>query len=255
MNGWFNMSYLIYTIYFVFGITIGSFVNVCIFRLPEGKSIIIPPSHCNTCGKNINNFDLIPIISFLILRGRCRNCGTKLSILYPFIELTNGVLYLISFYYFGFTLTSAVMCLLFSTLTAIFMIDLKHKIIPDSLNIFILCLGVFSLVVSRQDVVSHLSGLLIVSVPIFIIALLTNGFGGGDVKLFAAVGLLLGFKLILLTAFIAIITGGIFGAYLLLIKNKKLKSEMPFGPFIVIGIFISSIWGTQIIDWYFGRLF
>lgn len=244
------MSALFICLFFIYGLLVGSFVNTCIYRLPIGESVVSPPSHCTSCNEKIKAYDLIPVISFIILGGRCRNCKAKISVRYMCIELLTGFLFSICYLHFGATLLGVIYCVTFSTLVAAFFIDLEHQIIPDGINLVIALMGIWALFVNKPYWF-YILGAFIVSVPILIIAKLTNGFGGGDIKLFAAAGLLLGTKLICTAAFIAIITAGIFGMFLLLFKKVNGKSKMAFGPFIVIGIFISTLWGDELVDWYF----
>ena len=130
------MNTYLYFIVFAFGITIGSFLNVCIYRIPRKEDIVVTPSHCMGCGKRIQWFDLVPIFSFLVLRGKCRHCKTQLSFQYPFIELVNGIAYVLLGYILGLTPYGVMMCIAFSTLIVVAMIDIRHMIIPNSILLF-----------------------------------------------------------------------------------------------------------------------
>lgn len=242
-------------LFFIFGLVFGSFVNVCIYRMPLHQSIVFGRSHCTNCNKPIAYFDLIPVISYVILLGKCRLCKTKISPFYPFIELLTGVLFVMCLYRFTNITEAAFMCLVCCSFIAIFFIDLRHYIIPDSLNIAIIVLSIIAMFVMQKSIVDSIAGAFAISIPLFIIVKVTKGFGEGDVFLFFACGLLLGMKLIALAAFISIISGGAVAVILLICKKKGLKSQMPFGPFIVYGVLTSLFFGKEILSWYGGLFY
>lgn len=260
-------EYIIYIIVCLYGIVIGSFLNVCIYRIPEKTSIVVGRSHCMSCNKPIKWYDLIPILSFLFLMGKCRNCKTKISIQYPIIEALNGILYVLVFYIYGWNnlyeiILSSCYCLIISALIVLSVIDFKTNTIPFGINIFILIVG-FAEVFARyflngrrmDQIIEHLIGFLVVSLILFIIFYLSKGqwIGGGDIYLMAAAGLVLGWKLVILAFF----TGCILGAVIhpIRMKIKHVDRVLAFGPYLSAGILLSILYGKQIVDWYIKTFF
>ena len=245
---------LIYLIIFLYGIVIGSFVNVCIYRIPLSEDIVKERSHCMSCGHVLQWFELIPLVSYLVQKGKCRNCGTKLSVQYPLIEGLNGVLYVLIAVINGLNVDSLLYCLLISALITLSVIDWRTYEIPIGINIFILALGLIATAIHYQDWLNHVIGFLAVSVFIYIIILATKGrgMGGGDMKLMAAAGLLLGWKEIIL----AFILGCILGSIIHVIRMKVSKAEhtLAFGPYLALGILITVLFGQPILGWYLGLL-
>jgi len=239
---------------FIFGIIIGSFLNVVIYRLPKHESIVFGPSHCMNCNEKIKSYDLIPILSYLILGGKCRHCHTKISIRYPLIEFFNGLLYVWIFSVCGITLDSVLLMAFTSSLLVIAMIDFDTMDIYDGMLVIILILGVLRLALNFDSFPNAALGGLIVSIPLYIIAMLTQGIGGGDVKLMAVAGFFLGVKATVVGTFIGILTGGFWGIILLTLFKKEGKAMIPFGPFLCLGMFLASLYGTQIANWYLGLM-
>lgn len=236
---------------FIFGITIGSFLNVCIFRIPKEEEIVKTPSHCMKCGYRLKWYDLIPLFSFLMLKGKCRNCGEKLSIQYPMIEALNGILYVIVCFTTDFTADSILFCLMTSALIVLSVIDFRTYEIPFGINIFLFVLGVIRCIYDYRNLATYLIGFFAVSVVLLLIQLLSKGraIGGGDIKLMAAAGLLLGWKLILLAFVLGCIIGSII--HLMRMKISGEGHELAFGPYLSVGIFISALWGTNLLEAYF----
>ncbi|RKD27898.1 type 4 prepilin peptidase 1 Aspartic peptidase. MEROPS family A24A [Caminicella sporogenes DSM 14501] len=236
----------------VFGILIGSFLNVCIFRIPQNESIVYPPSHCTVCGTKLNILDLIPVFSYLFLKGRCRYCGEKISPQYPIVELLNAVLYLLLYYEYSFGFLFIKYAIFSSLLIVIFFIDLKFQIIPDRLVVLGLAVSIiFNLYKLKIYFFDGLLGLIIGGGLFLIIAVATNGaMGGGDIKLMGILGFALGWKNILLITFISFVIGAVFSIFLLILKVKSRKDFIPFGPFIATASFITMLYGSQIIHWY-----
>lgn len=236
---------------FIFGITIGSFLNVCILRIPKEEEIVKTPSHCMKCGYRLKWYDLIPLFSFLMLKGKCRNCGEKLSIQYPMIEALNGILYVIVCFATDFTADSILFCLMTSALIVLSVIDFRTFEIPFGINIFLFVLGVIRCIYDYRNLATYLIGFFAVSVVLLLIQLLSRGraIGGGDIKLMAAAGLLLGWKLILLAFVLGCIIGSII--HLMRMKISGEGHELAFGPYLSVGIFISALWGTNLLEAYF----
>ena len=180
-----------YIIIFLYGIIIGSFLNVCIYRIPKNESIVKVRSHCMECGYQLKWYDLVPLFSYIALRGRCRKCRTKLSPQYPIIEAANGIFYCLTFYVLGFTIYSGLVCLLVSTLLALSVIDFRTFEIPLGFNVFILTLGLIHLALDYPNWLQYVIGLVAVSGFLYVIYIATKGrgIGGGDIKLMAAWGL------------------------------------------------------------------
>ncbi|MFW6028621.1 MAG: prepilin peptidase [Halanaerobiales bacterium] len=234
------------------GLIIGSFLNVCIYRIPKGKSVIFGRSYCMNCGHQIRWYELIPVLSYLFLGGKCSNCKQKLSLQYPLVELLNGAAYLWIYYIYGLSYETLLYSFFVSALIIISFIDWKIMIIPDSANIFIFTLGLVNLMLNRTDWLNYVIGLFAVSSFLVLIAILTKGqMGGGDIKLMAASGLLLGWKIILLAFILGVFIAAIISIIILIVR--KGKSLVPFGPYLSIGLFVSILYGDRIINWYINK--
>jgi leader peptidase (prepilin peptidase) / N-methyltransferase len=237
---------------FIFGAVVGSFLNVCIFRLPAGVSIVKPLSRCPHCEKPIRFYDNIPIISFFILRGKCRDCGERISWRYPLVEFISAMLCLIIFFKYGPTLDFLVFYLFAAVLIVITFIDLDHQIIPDVLTlpgipIFFL-LAVFAVKIPWLEA---LIGLLIGGGVLFAIAfiyeLLTKreGMGGGDIKLLAMIGGFLGWKSLIFILLASSLSGAVIGIAAMIIKKQDTKYAVPFGPFLSAAAIAYLFWGNE----------
>lgn len=241
---------LLYIIIFLYGIVIGSFLNVLIYRLPKKENIVTTRSHCMNCGYQLKWYDLVPIFSYLVLGGRCRKCKTRISVQYPIIEALNGCLYLIVFYKFGMSVDSLLYCLLFSALLTLSVIDFRTYEIPIGINVFILLLGLVRVITDWTNWADYLIGFLAVSAFLYLIYIITHGrgIGGGDVKLMAVCGLVLGWKLILLGFFLGCIIGSI--CHLIRMKISHADHVLAMGPYLSVGVMIAALWGNQMINWY-----
>jgi len=249
------MNILIYIYIFIIGTLVGSFLNVCIYRLPEGKSVVSPPSACSSCEHRLGFLDLIPILSYVFNRGRCRHCGGKYSAQYPFIELLNGILYLFVFYKYGFTWISVMHCLTLSVLIVVFMIDLRHKIIPDSIIIFgLLYTTIISIMFIDINFLNKLFGLAFGFGLFLLIAIVTNAMGGGDIKLMGFLGLNFGLTGIIFVTVASFVIGAVVSVGLLASKIATRKDYIPFGPFIAVAAVIYIFWGKEIINLYFNLI-
>jgi len=239
---------------FTVGAAIGSFSNVCIYRLPKKLSIISPSSQCPNCGKNISPFDNIPIISFLILRGRCRYCQFPISWRYPIVELITGLIFLSLYLNFRISPQFFIYALLCTSLIIIAFIDLEHKIIPDAITLPGIIIGLtLSIIMPHITLLNSVKGLLLGVVLLSTTAILSlailrrEGMGGGDIKLIAMVGSFLGWEKVLLTIFLGSLFGSIVGIVLIILKKKNRKDEVPFGPFLSLGAIISIFFGRELI--------
>lgn len=243
-------------IIFILGLSVGSFLNVCIYRIPDGKSISFPPSHCPNCKHNLNAIDLIPILGFILNRGKCKYCKTKISLQYPLIELLTGVLFLWLFNKFLIDIYFLKYAVLTSLLIVVTFIDLKTQEIPDGLIYFGLVAGLlFNLYNIRTDMVTGIIGFFLGGGAFLLIAMLTGGaMGGGDIKLMGVLGLFFGWKLIILIAFISFLLGAVVSLALIATKIKGRKDYIPFGPFIAAAALIVIFYGEQIMQLYLQNL-
>lgn len=255
---------------FLFGITFGSFLNVCIYRIPKKEDIVKTPSHCMKCGYELKWYDLVPLFSFIVLKGKCRKCGIKLSLQYPIIEALNGAMCVFVFLRLRINLTdffyvscikelvplfdAALVCAFLSVLLVISVIDFRTYEIPLGCNIFIFALGILSLILHPQDLLNHIIGFFAVSLFLLIVYACTKGrgIGGGDIKLMAAAGLFLGWKLIVLAFILGCVLGSIL--HILRMKISKADHVLAFGPYLSLGLAIAVLFGEQILSWYLGFL-
>lgn len=261
------MSINIQIFFFLIGSVIGSFLNVCIYRIPREKSIVSPPSACPGCNKPIRPYDNIPIISYIMLRGKCRDCGTKISMRYPLVELLTSVLFVFMYRNFGksvfpfFTFELISLLVFVSLLIAISFIDLDFQIIPDILSIGGLVLG-FILSIFRPffrnidpkfGIIDSLLGILIGGGLLFAIAWLyqfftkREGMGGGDIKLLGMIGAFCGWKGVLFSLVSGSVLGTLIGIPLMLAKGAGTKYAIPFGPFLSLGALFYVLMGNTII--------
>lgn len=242
------------TIIFLYGIIIGSFLNVCICRIPKKENIVTTRSHCMSCGYQLKWYDLIPLFSWLALRGRCRKCGQRISVQYPVIEVLNGILYLVVFWRCGMSVQAVLYCFMASALMVISVIDWRTYEIPVGANVFIGALGVVRLVADLENWQDYVVGFFSVSVLLLAIYAVTRGrgIGGGDIKLMAASGLLLGWKCNVLAFVLGCIAGSV--VHIIRMKVSKADHVLALGPYLSIGIFVSALWGGQMIGWYISML-
>ena len=231
---------------------IGSFLNVLIHRLPRDENIAFPPSHCPHCSTPLRPRDLIPVLSFIILRGKCRSCQEPIHWRYPAVELLTGVLLSLVWYmgppgsrvaFVGFT----------AILIAMSFIDLEHFYLPDSLQLTAIGWWGISFFISPVSAwQTHLYGAAVAFLALYAIYFLSRGgMGFGDVKLAGVMGLYLGLKPVVLAIFLGFVLGAVVGIALVLSKRKERRSMLPFGPFLAVGTFIVMIWGEAILRWYF----
>ncbi|MCC6346855.1 MAG: prepilin peptidase [Nitrospirales bacterium] len=256
---------------FFFGLIVGSFLNVCIYRLPRDMSIVAPPSACPRCRTPIRPWENIPLASYLFLRGRCRTCGERISPRYPLVELGNGLLYWAVLAAFGTGWYLPLLFVLVSSLVVITFIDLDFQIIPDRITLPGIAIGLLGASFILPDpfgrtspgppdpalivgFMNSLIGLLAGGGLFYFIAVASRGgMGGGDIKMMAMVGAFMGWKSILLTTFVGSLTGSVVGIFLMLFRGKDRKTKIPFGPFLAFGSLVSLFFGGMIIQWYFSR--
>lgn len=241
-------------IFFIFGLVFGSFFNVCIYRIPREENIAFPPSHCAKCGRELKAYELIPVISWIILRGRCKGCNEKISIVYPLIELITAFMFLIMYLNFGLTINTFKYIVLFSILIIASSIDIKTKEVYFSISLFGFLFGIIFSIIEIINGKPILLGVLSILIPLIIIGIIYliarrfDGFGAGDLEVYLFIALYLSPILMGLTIIFSIILGGILAIFLLLIGKRRM--EIPFVPFISVGTFVSVLWGIDILNVY-----
>jgi leader peptidase (prepilin peptidase)/N-methyltransferase len=258
MENLFRMPWLVDVIVFVFGTVIGSFLNVCIYRIQREESIVWPGSHCPMCGKPIAWYDNLPIISFLLLLGRCRTCRAPIPWRYPLVEALNGAGYLLLLREFGLGWPMLIYALFFSALVVVTVIDLDIQIIPDVISLPGIAVGLAVSYWLPQGFVNSLIGFVVGGGFFWLVAevgsriLKQEAMGGGDIKLIAMVGAFLGWQNVLLTIFLASLVGAVVGLSLMAVKGWGRKTPIPFGPFLALGAILSLFFGMTIVEWYVG---
>jgi leader peptidase (prepilin peptidase)/N-methyltransferase len=243
----------------LFGAIVGSFLNVCILRLPKEESIITPGSHCPHCKSPVKFYDNIPLVSYLVLRGKCRHCHGPISIQYPLIEGVTAFASFLLFVKFGPSLSYLFYFSFVSALIVITAIDLYHQVIPDVISLPGIGIGLLgSLIIPYLTFLDSLIGIGVGGGSLFLVATLyqwlfkRDGRGGGDVKLLAMIGGFLGWKAVILTILLSSFIGSITGIFVMVMKGKDFKTAIPFGPFLSLGAVISLFYGEAIIIWYLG---
>lgn len=242
-----------YLCIFILGLLIGSFLNVCIVRLPLGQSIIAPPSHCFFCGTRLGVLDLVPVLSYIFLRGRCRTCGSAIAVRYPCIELLTGSLFCLCFVVFGWNVELILAWVFTAFLLVIAVIDYDYKLIFDKVLIpfAVVALVANFLQFSAANWQDKLFGALFSGALLFLIVLVTHGgMGMGDMKFVTVLGLWLGITNMAETLLLSFVLGGIVGAFLLVTGKKGRKDTIPFGPFICLAALTSYLYGQELLRWY-----
>lgn len=241
---------LVYPLVFLYGILIGSFLNVCIYRIPKHESIVTVPSHCMSCGYGLKWYDLVPVFSWLCLRGRCRKCKAPVSVQYPLVEAANGILWLLIIFLRGLSVEGILYCLLASALLVLSVIDFRTYEIPFGINVFIAVLGLVRLCTDLKQWYLYVIGFFLVSGIFLFVLWVTKGrgIGGGDVKLMAAAGLLLGAPKIFLAMLIGCLLAVV--VHPLRMKLSGEGHSLAFGPYLAAGILISALAGEPVIAWY-----
>lgn len=242
---------------FIFGALVGSFLNVCIYRMPRGESIITPGSHCPRCNAPIRFYDNFPLVNYLLLLGKCRRCKEPISLQYPLVEGMTALSSFFLFIRFGLSWSYLFYFAFVAGLIVITVIDLFHQIIPDVISLPGIGVGLLaSLILPDLTFLNSLIGMLLGGGSLFVVATLyqwlfkREGMGGGDVKLLAMIGAFLGWKAVILTILLSSLIGSITGMIVMVAKGKDFKYAIPFGPFLSLGAVISLFYGEKIITWY-----
>jgi leader peptidase (prepilin peptidase)/N-methyltransferase len=243
-------------IVFSLGISIGSFLNVVVWRLPRGEGVAAGRSHCPACGHNLSVIDLIPLLGYFFLKGRCRYCRAPISARYPLVEFATGCFFLLALWQQGLSVGTVGLCWFYSVLLAVSLIDIDYQIIPDRLLLAGLPAVVLLFFAATSPgwvslLIGGTGGFLFL---LAIVLISRGGMGGGDVKLAGYLGLCLGWKLLSIALFLGFILGGLVGVYLLIFKKKGRKDEVPFGPFLAIGGVLAALAGSWLWQWYWGFL-
>jgi leader peptidase (prepilin peptidase)/N-methyltransferase len=239
------------------GLLIGSFLNVCILRLPEGLSIVRPASRCPGCGHGLAWYENVPVVSFLILRARCRNCGAPISWQYPLIEMITCAVFVAATLQFGFSWLLLSRVIFGSALIVLFMIDLRHHILPNGITLPGIVVGfAFSLLTEPGWMASLIGivaggGILLAIAEGYYLVRREQGLGMGDVKMLAMIGAFLGWKLMILTLVFSSLVGSIVGVGMIVSGKGSMKYALPFGTFLAIGAALSATVGPALLDWYF----
>jgi leader peptidase (prepilin peptidase)/N-methyltransferase len=243
-----------------FGLAVGSFMTVAVHRIPKGESLLQPRSRCPGCGTEIGARDNVPVLSWLLLRGRCRRCGERISVVYPLIELVTAVLVVLAVIRHPNPWRAVLVAGLLALMPGIALIDLRHKIIPNrlmypALLLFTPVILLARLIGDAADPARAGIGLLLYGGILFVVAVVSRGMGMGDVKLAALIGLVLGslgLRFVGVAAGAAILFGGL-GGLVALALGRDRKSAIPFGPYLAAGAVVAGLWGEPIAAWYIGR--
>ena len=240
------------------GLCAGSFLNVCIYRLPRRESVAWPASRCTTCNRALSWYENIPVVSWIVLRGRCRTCRAPVSWMYPIVEIVTALIFVSSYVLYGFTPTAAVRSVFACALIVLFVTDLQHHILPNIITVPGIAIGFVLSLFLPPGWRDSLIGIAVGGGTLFAIAEAyyrvrnQEGLGMGDVKLLGMIGAFLGWKLVLLTLILASFAGSVAGVVLIASGRGSMKYALPFGTFLAVGALIAAIWGAPIIDWYMG---
>lgn len=251
--------YFFLTSAFILGAVVGSFLNVCIYRIPAGQSVVSPPSSCPKCGNRIRWFQNIPILSYLFLRGRCGFCQVRIPLRYALVEASSGLLFVVVLFHFGLSSATPVFWLFVATLLVITFIDLDHQIIPDVISLPGIAIGFLcSFAIPWLSWYDSLFGVLLGGGLLLAIAWLyetltkREGMGGGDIKLLGMIGAFLGWKAVFPIIFFASLGGTLIGVPLMVAKGRSSRFALPFGPFLAVAAVVYLFWGQDILNWYLG---
>jgi leader peptidase (prepilin peptidase)/N-methyltransferase len=242
---------------FFFGAVVGSFLNVCIHRIPKGESVVAPASHCPACQTPIRAWDNIPLVSFALLRGRCRACGNPIAWRYPLVEALAGALFAMTVARFGVTLQAALLLAFLSGLVVVSFIDLDHQIIPNVVTLPGIPLGLLAgLVLREPPLLDRVMGTLLGAGFLYLVLFYggalfgQEAMGEGDLNLIALVGAFLGWKAAALTIFLGCLFGSAVGLALIAGRRLGRRQHIPFGPFLSLGAVVALFWGDRLIAWY-----
>lgn len=240
------------------GLCVGSFLNVCIHRIPRGASLVRPRSRCPGCEHELAWYDNIPVLSYVLLRGRCRRCGSRIHVRYPIVELVTAGIFLLHFWAFGLTAFMIVRLLFACALIVLFAIDLEHQILPNVITLPGVAAGLVFSLAFPPGVLDALIGALLGGGVLWAIGegyyrfTGQEGMGGGDVKMLAMVGAFLGWQQVLVTLIVSSLAGSILGVLIIVSRRGTLKQALPYGTFLALGALFASLYGEGVVDWYIG---
>jgi leader peptidase (prepilin peptidase)/N-methyltransferase len=246
------------TIVALVGLAIGSFLNVVIHRLPRRESLVSPGSRCPSCGYELRALDNLPVLSYVILGGRCRKCRTRISVRYPVVELVTAALFVVHYFVFGWTPLLAVRSVFAAAMVALFVIDLEHRLLPDAITLPGIVAGLLASAFLPPGFLDALIGMLVGGGVLWGIGEAyyryagEEGMGGGDVKMLAMVGAFLGWQQVVITLVFSSIAGAVIGLIVLAVKRGGMKYALPYGTFLAIAALVASLCGDQIFAWYLG---
>jgi leader peptidase (prepilin peptidase)/N-methyltransferase len=238
------------------GASIGSFLNVCIYRLPRRESLVWPASHCPSCGRTLSWYENVPVLGWLALRGRCRTCGERISIVYPIVEVVTAAVFVAGYLIYGWTPLLAVRLLFACAMIVLFVIDLQHQILPNAITVPGIVIGFLFSLFLPPGWFSSLLGILLGGGVLYAVmeayarARGFEGLGMGDVKMLAMIGAFLGWQLMLLTLILGSFLGSLIGVALMAARRGGMQTALPFGTFLAIGALVSAVAGDAILDWY-----
>lgn len=240
------------------GLLVGSFLNVCIYRLPRRESLLWPGSHCPACDRTLSWFENVPVVSWLVLRGRCRGCRAPIPLQYPLVELANSALWGLAALLTGLEWLLVVRLLFVSALVVLFVIDLRHRILPDAITLTGIGIGLLASIWLSPGLLASGLGALLGGGCLWALSETYfrlrghEGLGFGDVKMLAMIGAVLGWKLMLLTLFLASLSGSVLGVSLMALGRGGLQSALPFGTFLAVGGVVAAFGGDAMLAWYLG---
>ena len=240
------------------GLIVGSFLNVCIYRLPRRESVNWPGSHCTACNRPLSWYENVPIVSWLVLRGRCRTCGERISVVYPLVELITGVLFVAGYAIYGWTPMLAVRLAFACAMVVLFAIDLRHHLLPNVITVPGIVIGFLLSLFLPPGWQASLIGLIAGGGVLFVIAegyyrlRGVEGLGMGDVKMLSMIGAFLGWKLMLVTLILGSFAGSLIGVGVIALGRGGMKAALPFGTFLAVGALTAAVAGDPLVEWYTG---
>ncbi len=240
----------------VVGLVVGSFLNVCIHRLPRGVSIVYPPSHCPFCGRSLRWFDNVPVIGYVVLRGRCRACGEPISLMYPAVELATAAFFLLQYWHVGWQPLLIVRLALSGAMLVLFVIDLRHRILPNVITIPGIVVGLVASLFVEPGWIDALIGLAVGSGSLLVISEAyyrirgEEGLGMGDIKMLGMIGAFLGWQLMLVTLLLASLLGSLAGLAVMALRRGDARYALPLGSFLAVAAIVATLVGEPFIVWY-----
>jgi leader peptidase (prepilin peptidase)/N-methyltransferase len=241
---------------FLFGLLVGSFLNVCIYRIPRRESLAWPASHCTSCNRPLSWFENVPVVSWAVLRGRCRTCHASIAPTYPIVELTTAVLFAGGYLIYGWTPLLAVRLLFTCAMIVLFVIDLQHRILPNVITLPGIVVGLAFSAVLPPGWLASTIGAIVGGGALYLIAEAwyrvrgVEGLGMGDVKMLAMIGAFLGWRLTLVTLMLASFSGSVIGVSLIASGRRSMQAALPFGTFLAVGALVAAVYGDTLLAWY-----